>query len=107
MTHPDLSRILTQIRQGLEKLYGTDLECLILYGSQARGDAEQDSDIDLLILLKRPFVYGTESDRISELVANLCLEYAVVICCTFATVQKYQTYDSGFFRNIRQEGVTV
>lgn len=44
------------IRRFCEKLlerYGTDLIGLLLFGSVARGDWDKDSDIDLLIVLKR------------------------------------------------------
>ena len=107
MTPERLQSILTQTRQGLERLYGERLAGLVLYGSQARGDARPDSDIDLLILLQDPFDRSEERDRISMFVANLCLHYTIVISCTFATIQKYREYESGFFRNIRREGISV
>ena len=107
MTEKKLQTILSQTRQGLEQLYGPQLDGIILYGSQARGDAKSDSDIDVLILLKNPFNYFQESQRISVLIADICLKHTVVISCMFATVQKYQEYESGLFRNIRREGVPI
>ncbi|NEP42411.1 MAG: nucleotidyltransferase domain-containing protein [Okeania sp. SIO2H7] len=104
---PRLKEIIAQTRLGLEKIYGEELERVILFGSQARGDARADSDIDLLIVLKNPFDYSTESNRISFLIADICLEHTVVINCVFATVQHYQEYDNGLFRNIRREGISV
>ena len=83
-TNPQLKEIIAQTRLGLEKIYGEQIERVVLFGSQARGDARADSDIDLLIVLKNPFSYSTESDRISFLIADLCLEYSVLISCAFA-----------------------
>jgi predicted nucleotidyltransferase len=58
-----IKAIITKTQQGLNKLYGEQLDKTILFGSQARGDARPDSDIDILIVLKNPFNYSQESDR--------------------------------------------
>lgn len=106
-TNPRIQEAIAQTRLGLEKIYGEQLEKMIIFGSQARGDAKPDSDIDILIVLKNQFNYSQERNRISVLIADICLEYTVVISCIFATIQKYQEYESGLFRNIRREGVTI
>ncbi|NEP62121.1 MAG: nucleotidyltransferase domain-containing protein [Symploca sp. SIO2G7] len=102
-----IQTILNQTCQGLKTLYKEQLDQIILFGSQARGDAKTDSDIDVLIVLKHSFVYSQESDRISHLIANLCLEHNVLISCAFATHDQVQFQNTAFFRNIRQEGVIL
>ncbi len=47
-----IKEILKEFRTGVEKLYGKKLKNIILYGSWARGDATDESDIDLLIVLE-------------------------------------------------------
>jgi predicted nucleotidyltransferase/HEPN domain-containing protein len=44
---------LEKIQKGLAKISGDALQCLILYGSWAKGTAGEDSDIDLLAVLRR------------------------------------------------------
>ena len=56
-----LREALTMLRAGLEAIYGDRLAGLRLYGSQARGDARTDSDVDLAVLLEGPIVNGAGS----------------------------------------------
>lgn len=102
-----IQTILGQIHQGLQTLYQGQLDKIVLFGSQARGDARPDSDIDVLIVLNHSFCYSQESDRISLLIARLCLEYNVLISCAFATCDQVQSQDTAFFRNIREEGIVL
>ncbi|MBW4497194.1 MAG: nucleotidyltransferase domain-containing protein [Oscillatoria princeps RMCB-10] len=102
-----LKTILSQTSQGLQKIYGSHLDKIILYGSQARGDAVPDSDIDILIVLSRDLNHAEESDRISLFIANLCLEYNILISCALASRRQFQEYNNSFFRNIRREGIPL
>ena len=48
-----LITILAELRRRFEVLYGTRMVKMMLFGSQARGDAEPGSDIDALVVLSR------------------------------------------------------
>jgi len=50
--YEDYKKILNKFTQLLRKRFGDNLISLILYGSVARGTAKDESDIDLLIILK-------------------------------------------------------
>ena len=54
----NLPEILAELRHYFNDLYGDRLVQLILYGSQARGDAKPDSDIDILVVLNEPVSAG-------------------------------------------------
>jgi len=49
-----LDTILREFRQGLEDIYGARLVRVVLFGSQARDEAEPDSDIDVMVVLRGP-----------------------------------------------------
>jgi predicted nucleotidyltransferase len=59
--------IIQKCKEILEKHYGERFAGLILYGSQARGQAEEGSDIDMLVLLQGPLDYFQEIWNLAEL----------------------------------------
>lgn len=105
MTH--LQPLLTTLRSHLEQLYGDRLVQVILYGSQARGDANPDSDIDVLIVLREPLDPSQEIKRTSKFIVQLCLENNVLISRAFASSDQVEAEQSPFFINVRREGVPV
>ncbi len=102
-----INAILTDLHRRFEKLYGDRLVKMVLYGSQARGDAEEGSDIDVLVVLKGPVSPGVEIDRTIDDVAELSLENNEVICCVFMDEERFTSRNGPFLRNIRREGVAV
>ncbi|AIE76129.1 nucleotidyltransferase domain-containing protein [Synechocystis sp. PCC 6714] len=104
---PTLQPILFQLKQALQTLYGDRLCSLTLFGSQAREDSQPESDIDVLIVLNGPVNPGEEIKRTGKIVADLSLDYDVVISCLFMDEIYYQTRNNALLRNVRQEGVLL
>lgn len=98
--------ILTELRRRFEALYGPRLVGLILYGSQARGDAEPGSDIDVLVVLAGPVQPGEEIGRTRKIVAGLSLAYDEVIACVFVSTEQFEHEQSPLLINVRREGVS-
>jgi uncharacterized protein len=108
MIHPHLNEILAKLRIYLEQEYGDRLVQVVLFGSQARGDAEPDSDIDVMVVLRDAVDAYTEINRISYFLAALCLDYAVLVSCVFTSEEQFQTKKNAyFFRNVHQQGILV
>ncbi len=103
----NLSLILTKLRRRFETLYGVRLVHLILYGSQARGDAESGSDIDVLIVLNGPVNPSEEIERVGTITAALSLQHNVVISCVFVSAERYNTEYSPLLLNAHREGITI
>ncbi|MDB9496030.1 nucleotidyltransferase domain-containing protein [Spirulina major CS-329] len=102
-----LQPVLKFLKQDLTQLYGDRLIQLILFGSQARGDHEPDSDIDVLVVLRSLTNPGEEIKRTGKIVADLSLQYDVVISCLFMTEIDYQTRNNALLRNIHQDGILL
>ncbi len=102
-----LGSILDELRQGLHALYGDDLFSLVLFGSQARGDADPESDVDVLVVLDKPVDAGREIERTGGIVANLSLRYDTAVSCLFVSAERYYTERSPFLLNVRREGIAA
>lgn len=102
-----LKPLLAELRSQLETLYGERLVHLVLFGSQARGDAEPASDIDVLVVLKGEVSPYEEISRTSEIVADLSLQFNEVISCVFMNEERFAYRNGPLLRNIRREGITV
>jgi len=102
-----LHEILREFRQGLERIYGPRLAGVVLFGSQARGDALPDSDIDVMVVLEGQVSPLKEASRISKFRGDLCLRYDIVITCVYVSADEAQAADTPLLQNIRAEGVTL
>ena len=89
MNKSQLNLILQEVKQALQKLYRNQLEAIILYGSQAREDAQEFSDIDILVVLKSEINPYHEIDRTSQVISNICLNNDVVISRHFISSAKF------------------
>ncbi|AFZ49602.1 nucleotidyltransferase domain-containing protein [Dactylococcopsis salina] len=102
-----LKQIINQYRNSLKQHYQEKLVKVILYGSQARGEAKADSDIDLLIILKDPVNAWEEIEQTGEFTSNFCLENNVVISRAFVSLSQFNQESLPFFRNVHREGILV
>lgn len=102
-----LSAILRELRSRFEELYGERLVQMILYGSQARGDADPGSDIDVLVVLKGDVSPCDEIARTEDIVADISLEHNAVVCCVFVSQEDFDCEQSPLLINVRREGVPL
>ena len=102
-----LDSILREFRRRLEEIYGPRLLRLVLFGSQARGAADPDSDIDVLIVLAGPLDDWAETQRTSKVTSKVSIIFDTDIARIFATPEDYAEKTLPFYEAIRREGVSV
>ncbi len=99
--------LLAKLKKGLTELYGQRLKGLYLYGSYARGDQREGSDLDVLVVLSDFERAPIELDRTDDLIGELSLEYLITISPLFMREGDWLTADKPLLRNVRVEGVPV
>jgi len=91
----------------LKKLYGDNLSCVILYGSKARGDATEDSDIDILVVLKKIHNFSSERKKVKEISWRLSYKYDLLLTVIIRSEQEYMQKDTPLLMNIEKEGIVL
>ena len=107
MTKREIRGILRNLRRELLRCLGDELDSVILYGSQVRGQAGPDSDLDVLVVVRDDSDYAELIRRTSVAVATLSLENDVVISRVFVSRQRFDREQTPFLLNVRREGVAV
>jgi predicted nucleotidyltransferase len=101
----------SQIRESLRALHP---EKVIVFGSYVRGEADRDSDIDLIVVLDSDTVPATYHERmmnrllVRRALDDLNRDYALdVLVYTIPEWKRFQESDSAFAKEIASRGVEV
>ena len=82
-------------------------ERMILFGSQARGDARPDSDWDLLVLLNKPKKEEADEDKAFEFVL-MGWGYGTYLSIKLYTENDWEKRKySPFYENVVNEGIEI
>ncbi len=102
-----IKKILCELKRGLSVLYGDRFSAVCLYGSYARREETDESDLDVLIVLDQVPDYSREIDHTSELISRLSLEHGISISRVFCSEEQWREDQTLFFQNVREEAVFV
>jgi predicted nucleotidyltransferase len=101
------NELLREIRTRLQARHGPRLRGIVLYGSEARGEASPDSDIDLLVLLEEPIDFGRDLEMNSQALYPLSLQIGRRISAKPLGAAEYRAAQCPLYRNAQAEGITV
>jgi len=105
-----LKPMLEKLNAQLHALFGSHLKATILYGSYARGDEDEESDVDVLILVDLP---REEIVNYRRPVARIAGEYLFSDNILIAPIIENQIFYEQhldvlpFYKNIAHEGVPI
>ena len=97
--------ITAKVRGELEKLYGKRLQGVLLFGSAARDKLDEDSDIDIAIILDQITDRFEEHEHTSQLGSDVSLEYNTLVSFLFVSEVDYRKGRFAVHRTIREEGI--
>ena len=100
-------QIVEQIQQTIRQVEPT--ATAILYGSEARGDARPDSDIDLLILLDGTQRDLRREDEIAGRLYDIELSSGIIISPMIMLRQQWENrpFKTPFYINVMNEGIRL
>jgi predicted nucleotidyltransferase len=93
-----------ELIEKLKETYGENLVKVILYGSKARGDQTEDSDIDIMIILQDFKNKVEEIKKVSAIVSSINFIYEVFISPVILRKNDYETGNLLLVRNVIKEG---
>ena len=105
-----MKHLLHEYVGAIKKIYGSHLKQVILYGSYARGDFREDSDVDIMLLVDLPEERIAEfSDALSELGFDYNVGYDVWFMPVVKNIDHFQYWKQAypFYLNIAKEGISL
>jgi type I restriction enzyme S subunit len=104
-TREEVLQIVARARLALEGVYGERLRGVYLFGSFARGEAQEDSDVDIAVVLDEIPHRFAEIERTGDLASDLTLEYGTLVTLFFVPEEDFKQGRHAVHRAIKREGV--
>lgn len=107
-TESDIAQSLAALKSALNTRLGSSLEKLVMFGSRARGDYDEESDIDIAVI-----VHGLDRKlkrEVINLVADIELEYLVPLSTLVLSSQAHEVLvqkERRIALDIEREGVPL
>jgi predicted nucleotidyltransferase len=94
-----------EIKTRLEAAFRDRLQGVLLYGSEARNESREGSDLDLMVLLEGPVRLGQDLETIVKALYPVQLELDAPIHASPVSAEVFRAGEWGLYRNAQREGV--
>lgn len=110
MSVKEIDPIIKNYIENVRELLGADFHRACVYGSYARGEYGEDSDIDIAIFTDRkPGDFYLLIDLISEITFEYNVKYDIILSPVFQNEQEYERMLKAvpYYQSIQREGIAV
>ena len=106
--NPELIKGIMQMCHDLSTIYGDLLDKVVLYGSYARGEQTDESDVDIAVILKNGV-----NEKIHDKMTDIVVDYEIEVGRTLSVISvEHEQYEQWktvlpFYKNIDREGIVL
>ena len=104
LTREQVIQILHEFKEDVKNILGDNFVEMILFGSYARGDYREDSDVDVLIVVKEK--NKSVEKIVSDIADRILLERGLLISVFIYSVKNFNIKNP-FLDNVKHEGVRI
>ena len=100
--------ILTEVLERSRSIFGSNLVNGYLYGSYARGDYDEESDLDILLTVDQSDEdIRMHNKSLAKIDSDLSLDHNVTVSVTVKPLEQFNRYAeiSPFYKNVINEGI--
>jgi predicted nucleotidyltransferase len=106
----NLKIVFGKVTKEMKLIFGDKLKAVLVYGSYARGDYNEDSDIDIFVLVDiEKFALSRYRTQVNYFASRLDLEYDIFLSIKLQDLFTFEYYREAlpYYRNISAEGVPL
>ncbi|MCO6040545.1 nucleotidyltransferase domain-containing protein [Thermococcus alcaliphilus] len=85
----------------IKEKFGDEIQEIIVFGSYARGESEEESDIDVMIVGNVPL------EDVIDISTEVLLEYGELISPIIISPEEFRRRNDSFIQTIKEEGIRV
>ena len=107
----EITKITSELSERVQEILGEKLRKIILFGSYARGDHDEDSDIDIMVLAdvtnNDEIIYLR--DEISDIASDISLENNITVSAFIKDFKFFFDYSEAvpYYRNVINDGINI
>ncbi|MBC7388969.1 MAG: nucleotidyltransferase domain-containing protein [Opitutaceae bacterium] len=100
--------LLDEFKSTVKAIYGNRIVKILLYGSYARGEQHEESDIDLMVVLKdEGFDKKLDEKPIREITHRYLLDKQLVVMPVLVPYEKYLNDKSPFLFFVKKDQMEI